>query len=38
MKSTNIKKTLKQANELFLAGRYSEALREYSLALKDDPD
>lgn len=38
MKSANIKKTLKQANELFLAGRYSEALREYSLALKDDPD
>ncbi len=31
-------KALKQANELFLAGQYSEALRDYSLVLKDFPD
>ncbi len=38
MTTTNLTKTLKQANELFLAGQYSEALRDYSLALKDFPD
>lgn len=38
MKTINLTKTLKQANELFLAGQYSEALRDYSLALKDFPD
>ncbi|WP_295052815.1 hypothetical protein [Sulfuricurvum sp.] len=38
MKTINLTKTLKQANELFLAGQYSEALRDYSLVLKDYPD
>lgn len=38
MKTINMNKTLKQANELFLAGQYSEALRDYSLVLKDFPD
>lgn len=37
MKSAHLTKTLKQANDYFLAGRYSDALREYSLALKDYP-
>jgi len=38
MKTINLPKTLKQANELFLAGQYNEALRDYSLALKDHPE
>lgn len=38
MKTINMTKALKQANELFLAGQYSEALRDYSLVLKDFPD
>lgn len=38
MKTINLTKTLKQANELFLSGQYSEALRDYSLVLKDYPD
>jgi len=38
MKTINMTKALKQANELFLAGQYSEALRDYSLVLKDYPD
>src|SRR3990167_8060855 len=38
MKTITLSKTLKQANEHFLAGQYTEALRDYSLALKDHPD
>jgi tetratricopeptide (TPR) repeat protein len=38
MKTINMTKALKQANELFLAGQYGEALRDYSLVLKDYPD
>lgn len=38
MKTINLSKTLNQANEHFLAGQYTEALRDYSLALKDHPD
>ncbi|KFN40623.1 MAG: hypothetical protein JU82_01790 [Sulfuricurvum sp. MLSB] len=38
MKTIHLSKTLKQANEHFLAGQYTEALRDYSLALKDHPD
>ncbi|MDD2839014.1 MAG: hypothetical protein AB7U44_09595 [Sulfuricurvum sp.] len=38
MKTTNLTKTLKQANDYFLAGKYNEALRDYSLALKDYPE
>jgi len=38
MKTINMTKALKQANELFLAGQYSDALRDYSLVLKDFPD
>lgn len=38
MKNINMTKALKQANDLFLAGQYSEALRDYSLVLKDYPD
>lgn len=38
MKTIHLSKTLKQANEHFLAGQYIEALRDYSLALKDHPD
>ncbi len=38
MKTINLSKTLKQANEHFLAGQYRDALRDYSLALKDYPD
>jgi tetratricopeptide (TPR) repeat protein len=38
MKSTNLTKALKQANEQFLAGQYHEALRNYSLVLKDYPE
>ncbi|ADR34950.1 hypothetical protein Sulku_2290 [Sulfuricurvum kujiense DSM 16994] len=38
MKTINMTKALKQANDLFLAGQYSEALRDYSLVLKDYPD
>lgn len=36
--TTNLTKTLKQANEHFLAGQYADALRDYSLVLKDYPD
>jgi tetratricopeptide (TPR) repeat protein len=38
MKSTNLTKTLKQANEHFLSGQYNDALRDYSLVLKDYPE
>ncbi|MDD5052327.1 MAG: hypothetical protein PHO27_06295 [Sulfuricurvum sp.] len=38
MKTINLTKTLSQANDYFLAGQYVEALRNYSLALKDYPD
>lgn len=37
MKTISLSKTLNQANEHFLAGQYANALREYSLALKDYP-
>jgi tetratricopeptide (TPR) repeat protein len=37
MKMISLSKTLNQANEHFLAGLYSDALRDYSLALKDHP-
>jgi len=37
MKTISLSKTLNQANEHFMAGQYSEALRDYSLALKDHP-
>ncbi len=38
MNTIQLTKTLKQANDYYLAGQYKEALREYSLALKDDPE
>ncbi|MDD5717262.1 MAG: hypothetical protein PHW64_05605 [Sulfuricurvum sp.] len=38
MKTINLTKTLKEASEHFLAGKYTDALRDYSLALKDHPD
>jgi len=38
MKTINLTKALKQANEYFLAGQYTDALRDYSLVLKDFPD
>lgn len=38
MKTTHLTKTLKQANEHFLAGKYKDALRDYSLVLKDYPE
>jgi tetratricopeptide (TPR) repeat protein len=38
MKTVNLTKALKQANEYFLAGQYTDALRDYSLVLKDFPD
>jgi tetratricopeptide (TPR) repeat protein len=38
MKTINLSKTLKSANDHFIAGRFSDALRDYSLALKDYPD
>lgn len=37
MKTISLSKTLNQANEHFLAGQYGNALRDYSLALKDYP-
>ena len=37
MKTINLSKTLNEANEHFLAGQYRDALRNYSLALKDHP-
>ena len=37
MKSTNLVKTLSQANNFFLAGKYLDAIREYSFALEANP-
>lgn len=37
MKMISLSKTLNQANEHFLAGQYMDALRDFSLALKDHP-
>jgi tetratricopeptide (TPR) repeat protein len=37
MKMISLSKTLNQANEHFSAGQYSDALRDFSLALKDHP-
>ncbi|HEX5624127.1 MAG TPA: hypothetical protein VFX57_06795 [Sulfuricurvum sp.] len=37
MNLQTLSKTLNQANEYFLAGQYPEALREYSLALENNP-
>ncbi len=37
MHTIHLSKTLRQANDHFLAGEYREALRDYSLALKDHP-
>ncbi len=37
MKMISLSKTLNQANEHFLAGQYTDALRDFSLALKDHP-
>lgn len=37
MKSTNLVKTLSQANNFFLAGQYADAIREYSFALEANP-
>ncbi len=38
MKTTNLRKALNQAYEHFLSGQYQNALRDYSLILKDYPD
>lgn len=38
MKPNHLSKTLNQANEHFLAGNFADALRSYSLALKDYPE
>lgn len=38
MKTNQLSKTLSQASEHFLAGEYADAIRSYSLALKDYPD
>lgn len=38
MKSHNLSNALKQANDYFLCGQYSDALRIYSLVLKDYPE
>ena len=37
MKSTKLSKTLIQANNFFLAGKYVDAIREYSFALETNP-
>ena len=37
MKTNKYAKTLDMANEHFMAGKYSEALRDYSLVLREDP-
>jgi tetratricopeptide (TPR) repeat protein len=37
VKSTKLLKTLSQANNFFLAGKYSDAIREYSFALEANP-
>ncbi len=38
MKNINLSKSLNTANDYYLAGKYSEALREYSLILRDYPN
>jgi len=38
MKTINLPKTLKLANDHFLSGHYEDALRDYSLVLKDYPE
>lgn len=38
MKNINLSKSLNIANDYYLAGKYSEALREYSLILRDYPN
>lgn len=38
MQTKKLTDTLELANELFLAGKYHDALRNYSLALRDNPD
>ncbi len=38
MNANLLSRTLNQANEHFLAGEYAEALRDYSLALKEYPE
>lgn len=37
MKLSKLSKTLNKANEYFLAGQYSDAIREYSFALEANP-
>lgn len=37
MKLTNLSKTLVQANNFFLAGQYTDAIREYSFVLEANP-
>ena len=37
MRSTKLSKTLTQANNFFLAGKYVDAIREYSFALETNP-
>lgn len=37
MKLTKLSKTLNKANEYFLAGQYSDAIREYAFALEANP-
>lgn len=37
MKLTKLAKTLNKANEYFLAGQYSDAIREYAFALEANP-
>lgn len=37
MKSKILSKTLNQASEYFLAGKYADAMREYSFALENNP-
>lgn len=38
MKTIHLSRTLDKANEHFLAGEYQNALRDYSLVLRDHPD
>lgn len=38
MQTKKLTDTLELANELFLAGKYHDALRNYSLALRDNPN
>lgn len=38
MKNINLSRSLNTANDFYLAGKFSEALREYSLILRDYPN